>query len=144
MRAIVQGECAPNPPGGADAPGEDGAQEPDIDDEAQAPIEIPLGAIPRDALALRPRHKGPGTVLKQTSDDEGHDCRDYTWNWEKPRGGPPWQDVEDTMLSTAEKTHLLQNVYVINCHGMTSLLSFLISFSLCLHPTPSPSPSNSI
>src|SRR5260221_11932053 len=109
MRAIVQGECAPNPPGGADTPGEDGAQEPDIDDEAQAPVEIPLGAIPRDALALRPRCEGPATVLKQTSDDEGQDHGDYAWNWEKPRGEPPAGDVDDTMLSTAEKTHLLQN-----------------------------------
>src|SRR5258708_18045686 len=31
-----------------------------------------------------------------------------------------------------------------SCHGMTSLLSFLISFPLCLCPAPSPSPSDSI
>src|SRR5258708_26022907 len=30
------------------------------------------------------------------------------------------------------------------CHGTTSLLSFLISFSLCLCPAPSPSPSDPI
>src|SRR5258705_10831359 len=30
------------------------------------------------------------------------------------------------------------------CHGMTSLLSSLISFPLCLCPAPSPSPSDSI
>ncbi len=90
MRAVAQGERAPNPPRGADAPGEDGAREPDVDDEVGAPVEDCLRPSPWDILALRPRQGGWGTVLKQTSDDEGNDHGDFTWNWDKPRGGPPW------------------------------------------------------
>ncbi len=64
MWAIARGECVPNPPGGADAPGEDELQEPGIDDEAwAAPESLPQPA-PRDLLALRLRHKGRGTILK--------------------------------------------------------------------------------
>ncbi len=115
MWAIAQGKHEPNhTPSRADPPGENGPQEPDTDDEAGPPIENLPMPNPSDIFTLRPRHEGWGPMLKHTSDDEGSGCRDYAWNWEKPRGGPPWQDVEEATLSVAQKTHFLQNTYVIN------------------------------
>src|SRR5258708_26051755 len=115
MQAIACGGCEPNcTPSRADPSGEDGAQESDVDDEVGAPIEDLPGPGPRGILTLRPRQEGWGAILKWTSNDEGNDRGDYAWNWDKPGGGPPWQDIEGAILLVAEKTHLLQNTYIIN------------------------------
>ena len=51
-----------------------------------------------------------GAPLKRLRNINGdHDAR-YGWNWHYPGGGPPW-DNEDP-LSNAEKTELLQNIYL--------------------------------
>ena len=120
MWVITWGSRGHNhPPAGPDPLGEDGSGEPDADGEAQAPIQNLAQLNPSNEFPLKPRQQQQGRVLKQTSDDEGNDQGDYAWNWHKPRGGPPWWDLDEGTLSTARKTHLLQNTYLTNTKLLT-------------------------
>ena len=114
-RAIARGSREPNrAPVEPDPFGENGAGEPNTDGETRAPIQNPLPSIPSNALPFQPRPEGQGSLLKRTTDDEGNDRGDYAWNWSKPGGRLPWRDLDKGSVSTARKTHLLQNVYLTN------------------------------
>ena len=52
--------------------------------------------------------------LRSISKEEGTECGEYAWNWNKPGGGPPWKNTDQDLLSVSDKTHLLHNAYAAN------------------------------
>ncbi len=46
--------------------------------------------------------------------NKDHDAR-YAWNWGFPGGGPPWDN--DELVTNAEKTRMLRNVYLVDVQG---------------------------
>ena len=65
-------------------------------------------------FGLKPNSEQQGGSLKRISEEESPDRGEYAWNWKKPGGGPPWRDVDEKLLSDADKTHLLRNAYTTN------------------------------
>src|SRR5258708_6765698 len=123
MQAIAQGSWEPNHASLEPDPlGEDGVGEPNIDDEAQAPAQDPCCSIPSHAPRLPPKHGEQGGILKQTTDNEGNNQRDYTWNWDTPGGGPPW-------VTSTKEVYPLRGKH-ISCRMSTSPTSSVPSRTL--------------
>ncbi len=130
MGAITQGEHGhPQAPDEPEHSREDGFREPNADGQAQPPTQAQSQSN-SIFLPLKSHSESLGGLLKHISEEEGTEHGKYAWNWKKPGGGPPWQDIEEASLPVVEKTYLLRNVYTSNIkqalqslESQTSLLS---------------------
>ena len=105
-RDMVGPECTASPTG--------------VNDEERSIVQAPrvLGRSSGDATSGRMRRAHEvdddvaGTPLKRLQNINGDHDAQYGWNWHYLGGEPPWDDGD--LLSNAEKTELLQNIYLSN------------------------------
>ena len=114
MQAIAQGEHMCPELRNADPAPENGLGQPAADGEAGPAIE---GTAKPNLNYLFTLQLGPGqssNSLRQIGEEEGTECGEYAWNWNKLGGGLPWKNADQDLLLISDKTHLLRNAYAAN------------------------------